>query len=92
MARSKISTDTKSNKCPECEAEFTTKSNIVHKRMKSVFTFLLGPKLPRFLPSVFHLIVEEYGIFMGYVGYMRGPSLASQYCTQLAMVGIGKYR
>ena len=71
---------------------FTTKSNILHKRMELVFTFLLGPKLPIFLPLVFHLIVEEYGIFMGYVGYMRGPSLAGQYCTQLAMVGIGKYR
>merc|ERR1719397_194475 len=34
-ARRQISTDTKSTKCPECEAEFTSKGNMVkHYRSK----------------------------------------------------------
>ena len=35
--------------------------------------------VPSFTEALYQMIVEEYGIFMGYVGYIygRGPSLAN---------------
>ena len=33
-----------------------------------------------FIEPMYHMIVEEYGIFMGYVGYMGGTQ-PGQYCT-----------
>ena len=36
-----------------------------------------------FIEPMYHMIVEEYGIFMGYVGYMGGTQ-PGQYCTHTA--------
>ena len=40
-----------------------------------------------FTEPMYHMIVEEYGIFMGYVGYMGGTQ-PGQYCTDRQWPGL----